>query len=43
VPTLDAVVVTTASAEPGADRREFRLGLYDMIEEKVVGAMAQHR
>lgn len=43
VPGLDAVVVTTASENPSNDRREFRLGLYDMVEEKVIGAMARFR
>ncbi len=43
IPSLDAVVVTTASENPGGDRREFRLGLFDMIEEKVIGAMAGGR
>lgn len=42
IPGLDAVVVTTASENPGDDRRDFRLGLFDMIEEKVIGAMAGH-
>lgn len=43
IPSLDAVVVTTASENPSNDRREFRLGLYDMVEEKVIGAMARLR
>jgi CubicO group peptidase (beta-lactamase class C family) len=43
VPSLDAVVVTTASEVPGDNRREFRLDLFDMIEEQVIGAMAQRR
>lgn len=43
IPSLDAVVVTTASENPSADRRDFRLGLFDLIEEKVIGAMAQSR
>jgi hypothetical protein len=38
------VVVANASAESGADRREFRLGVYKMIEEKdITAATAQHR
>jgi CubicO group peptidase (beta-lactamase class C family) len=43
IQSLDAVVVTTASENPSADRRDFRLGLFDMIEEKVIGAMAPDR
>ena len=43
IPSLDAVVVTTASENPGNDRRDFRLDLFDMIEEKVIGVMASHR
>jgi CubicO group peptidase (beta-lactamase class C family) len=43
VPSLDAVVVTTASEVPGDTRREFRLDLFDMIEEQVIGAMARSR
>lgn len=43
IPSLDAVVVTTASEVPGDNRREFRLDLFDLIEEQVVGAMARLR
>ena len=37
VPSLDTVVVTTSSVEPGGDRREYRRGLFEMVERDIIG------
>jgi CubicO group peptidase (beta-lactamase class C family) len=40
VPSLDLVVVTTSSVALGDDRREYRRGLFDMVESQVIGVAA---
>jgi CubicO group peptidase (beta-lactamase class C family) len=37
VPSLDLVVVTTSSIALGDDRREYRQGLFDIVEKGVIG------
>jgi CubicO group peptidase (beta-lactamase class C family) len=37
VPSLDAVVVATSSVDPGGDRREYRRGLFEIVERDVIG------
>ena len=41
VPDLELVVVTTSSANPGAGRRGHRRALDELVEERVVGAIAR--
>jgi CubicO group peptidase (beta-lactamase class C family) len=40
VPDMDMVVVTTSSVALGDDRREYRQGLFELVEEQVIGALA---
>ena len=40
VPSLDLVVVTTSSVALGDDRREHRKALFDMVENQIVGVVA---
>jgi CubicO group peptidase (beta-lactamase class C family) len=43
VPSLDTVVVATSSVAPGGDRREYRRRLFEMVEDKLIGAMMHRR
>ncbi len=40
VPDLDLVVVTTSSPNPGENRREHRIAVYDLVENLVIGRIA---
>jgi len=41
VPGLDLVVVTTSSVALGDDRRDYRRGLFDMVEKDVIGEVGK--